>query len=98
MDEVGKALSRIRKGKASGIDGIPIEFYSSDIKYFAPLLTILFNTIIVSADIPDDWAQGLVYPVHKNGDKSYPQSYRKVYLIPSLAKEALKKIVGHLKT
>ena len=50
MDEVEKALSRIRKGKASGIEGIPIELYSSDIKYFTPLLTTLLNTIFDSAD------------------------------------------------
>ena len=85
MDEVEKALGRIRKGKASGIDGIPIELYSSDIKYFTTLLTTLFNTIFDSTDYPDDWAQGLVYPVHKKGDKSDPQNYRKVSLIPSLA-------------
>ena len=86
MDEVEKALGGIRKGKASGIDGIPIELYSSDIKYFTPLLTTLFNTIFDSADYPDDWAQGLIYPVHKKGDTSDPQNYRKVSLIPSLAK------------
>ena len=89
LDEVEKALGRIRKGKhgkASGIDGIPIELYSSDIKYFTPLLTTLFNTIFDSADYPDDWAQGLIYPVHKKGDKSDPQNYRKVSLIPSLSK------------
>ena len=85
INEVEKAPGRIRKGKASGIDGIPIELYSSDIKYFTPLLTTLFNTIFDSADYPDDWAQGLIYPVHKKGDKSDPQNYRKVPLIPSLA-------------
>ena len=47
---------------------------------------ILFNIIFASADYPDDWAQGLIYSVHKKGDKSDPQNYRKVYLIPSLAK------------
>ena len=41
MDGVEKALIKIKKGKASGIDGIPIECYSSDIKYFTPLLTTL---------------------------------------------------------
>ena len=41
-------------------------------------LPILFNTIFDSADYPDDWAQGLIYPVHKKGDKSDPQNYRKV--------------------
>ena len=51
LDEVEKALGR--KGKASGIDGIPIKLYSSDIKYFTPLLTTLFNTIFDSADYPD---------------------------------------------
>ena len=61
LDEVDKALSRIKKGKASGIDGIPIELYSSNIKYFTPLLTTLFNTIFDSADYSDDWAQGLIY-------------------------------------
>ena len=86
LDEVEKALGRIRKGKASGIDGIPIELYSSDIKYVTPLLTTLFNTIFDLADYPDDWTQGLIYPVHKKGDKSDPQNYRKVSLISSLAK------------
>ena len=86
LDEEEKALSRIRKGKASGIDGIPIELYFLDNKYFTPLLTPLFNNILDSADYPDDWAQGLIYPVHKKGDKSDPQNYRKVSLIPSLAK------------
>ena len=85
MEEVEKDLSIKRKHKASGIDGIPIELYSSDNKYFTPLLTTLFNTIFVSADCPDGWAQGLIYPVHKKGDKSDPQNYRKVSLIPSLA-------------
>ena len=69
MDE-DKALIKIKKGKASGIDGIPIECYSSDTKYFTPLLTTLFNTIFDSADYSKDWAQGLIYPVHKKGDKS----------------------------
>ena len=81
-----KALSRIRRGKASGIVAIPIELYSSDIKYFTPLLTTLFNTIFDSADYPDDWTQGMIYPAHKKGDNSDPQNYRKVSLIPSLAK------------
>ena len=86
MDEVEKALFKIKKSKASGIDGIPIECYSSDIKYFTPLLTTLFNIIFDSADYSKDWAQGLIYPVHKKGDKSDAQNYRKVSLIPTLAK------------
>ena len=65
MDEVEKALVKIKKGKSSGIDGIPIECYSSDIKYFTPLLTTLLITIFDSADYQKDWAQGLIYPVHK---------------------------------
>ena len=48
MDKVEKALIKINKGKASGIDGIPIECYSSDIKYFTPLLTTLFNTMAIN--------------------------------------------------
>ena len=62
------------------------ECYSSDIKYFTPLLTTLFNTIFDSADYPKDWAQGLIYPVHKKGDKSDAQNYGKVSLIPFLSK------------
>ena len=58
LDEVEKALGRIRKGKA-------------------------FNTILASTNYPDDWALGLIYPVHKKGDKSNPQSYGNVSLIIS---------------
>ena len=78
MYEVRKALIKIKKGKASGIDGIPIKCYSSDIKYFT--LTTLFDTIFDLADYPKDWAQGLIYPVHKKGDISDAQNYRKVFL------------------
>ena len=48
MDEVEKALIKIKKGKASGIDGILIECYSSDIKYFTPLLycAVLYCTVL----------------------------------------------------
>ena len=68
LDEVEKALIKIKEGRASGIHVIPIECYSSDIKYFTHLLTTLFNTIFDSADYPKDWAKGLIYPVHKKGD------------------------------
>ena len=78
----------MRKCEASGIDGIPIELYSLDIKYFTPLLTTLSNTIFDLTGYADA-AHGLIglYPVHKKDYKSDPQlDYRKVSLISSLAK------------
>ena len=54
-----KALSKMRKGKSLRIDGIPIEVYSSDLHYFTPLLTTLFNTTFDSADYPENWVRGL---------------------------------------
>ena len=70
MDEVEKALIKIKKGKASGIDGIPIECYSSDIKYFTPLLTTLFNTIFDSADyLKDQFTKKAINQMHKTTEK-----------------------------
>ena len=74
MDEV-VALFKIRKGNASGMNGIPIEFYSLDIKYFTPLMTTLFDIVFAPEDYPKDCAQGLIHPVQKKMIYQIPKRF-----------------------
>ena len=43
--EVSKAISRPTKDNVPGPDGLTASFYQSNIGFFAPLLTDLFNNI-----------------------------------------------------
>ena len=68
-DELGKAISALKSGKAVGEDQICTEM----IKYMPelrPLLLKLFNRILQTGDYPKAWATGLVVPLYKKGDQN----------------------------
>ena len=35
---------------------------------------------------PDSWIEGLIFPVHKGGDKKDPIHYRRITVLPSKGK------------
>ena len=79
--EVKEALKRIKRGKAMGLDGIPIEVWKC-LGYIAIVwLTKLLNHIFWSNRMPDEWRSILV-PIFKNkGDIQSCTNYRGVKLM-----------------
>ena len=51
-------------------------------------LTNLFNTILQSGLIPEQWVQSMIKPIYKNkGDPLNPENYRPIALLSCLRKQ-----------
>ena len=86
IDEIKKAIRKLKCQKAAGIDGIPAEFYKHGCNKLLPALVLLLNTIIANGEYPSSWATGIIYPVHKKPDHNVPDNYRKVTVMPCVGK------------
>jgi ribonuclease HI/exonuclease III len=90
--EVAKAISQSTNGKASGLDGIPYEFYKmwkADPKKkdeICPydtieILQIVFNDIEEHGVTGPEWAQGIMALLYKKKDKMRIENYRPITLL-----------------
>ena len=53
----------------------------------APSLTHIFNLFLYQGLLPSDWKIARVTPIFKNkGDKSDPNNYRPISVVPTIAK------------
>ena len=86
IDEIQKAIRKLKYKKAAGIDGISAEFYKHGCKELLLALVLLFNTIIANGDYPSSWTTGIIHPVHKKADHNVPDNYRKVTVMPCIGK------------
>ena len=41
-----------------------------------PYLTALFNKILQTGFFPEEWAEGVIVPIHKSGNKNIVDNYR----------------------
>ena len=85
-DEVIHAVNHIRVSSSPGPDGISMHFYKNTLHLILPFLKTLFNEIFDSGNIPKDWGESVMVPVHKNGPRDDPNNYRGISLINSLCK------------
>ena len=68
LDEIKRAIKKLKRNKACGIDGIVNEFL---------LYLKLFNIVINTGLVPDGWGIGIITPVYKSsGPAEDPCNYR----------------------
>ena len=85
--EVRMFVKNLKNNKASGIDGILNEFIKHSLDLMLPLYLKLFNKILDTGEMPEDWVKGLIIPVYKNkGSKSNADNYRGITLLSCLGK------------
>ena len=82
MVEVRKALKQMKTGKATGLDDIPIEAWKCLGEVRAIWLTRLFNEILITKKMPDEWRISVVVPIYMNkGDIQNWTNYRWIKLM-----------------
>ena len=64
--EVKEALRKMDNGKAVGPDNIPIEVWKRLGEQGIRWLTKLFNEILRSKRMPDEWRKSTLIPIYKN--------------------------------
>ena len=78
------------KNNKAGYDRVLNEHISSTVSILLSLYTKLFNLILDTRVIPDEWLTGIVKPIFKNkGDPTQPENYRTTGVKQVLEKGAL---------
>ena len=85
-DEIEKAIRKLKKGKAVGIDQINNEMIKSASAYILDSLQNIFNAILCNQYYPDDWKLGIITNLYKSGDKLNTNNYRGLTINSSIAK------------
>ncbi|KAK3564444.1 hypothetical protein QTP86_020382 [Hemibagrus guttatus] len=65
-DEVRKVLKRMKSGKAVGPDDIPVEVWKCLGEAAVEFLTSLFNRVLESERMPEEWRRSVLVPIFKN--------------------------------
>ncbi|KAK3534319.1 hypothetical protein QTP86_014230, partial [Hemibagrus guttatus] len=81
-DEVRKALKRMKSGKAVGPDDIPVEVWKCLGEAAVEFLASLFNRVLESERMPEEWRRSVLVPIFKNkGDVQRCSNYRGIKLM-----------------
>ena len=95
MLEIKNALSKIKNAKALRPDAIPIEVWKGLEKIGAMWLTKLFNNIVATKRMLDDWRKSILVPIYKNkGDIQSCNNYRGIKLMSHTMK-LWEKVIEH---
>ena len=87
MAELNHAISKVKKGRASGEDGVLYEFLA----HLGPVglgqLLALYNRSWEEGLLPAAWTHAIIHPIPKGKkDRSLPSSYRPISLTSCLVK------------
>ena len=66
-EEISNGIKKLKNNKASGLDSISNEMIKASAPIILPFLVIFFNKILETKEYPDEWAVGIITPVHKSG-------------------------------
>ncbi|KAK3571592.1 hypothetical protein QTP86_015323 [Hemibagrus guttatus] len=81
-DEVRKALKRMKSGKAVDPDDIPVEIWKCLGEAAVEFLASLFNRVLESERMPEEWRRSVLVPIFKNkGDVQSCSNYRGIKLM-----------------
>ncbi|XP_055539429.1 uncharacterized protein LOC129726581 [Wyeomyia smithii] len=79
IHEVLCEIGKLKNNKAAGKDGLPSEL----LKHGREALAIALHWVISREEekLPDEWMEGVIYPIYKRGDKLECRNYRGISLI-----------------
>jgi len=78
--EISKAVNKLKKKKAAGLDGIPAELLKCGGEALVKGMTQLFIIIWHTEDVPKEWRQGVIVPLPKKGCLSDCNNWRGITL------------------
>ena len=81
MDEVWRAVKRLKSAKSAGVDEIRPEMLKALGGAGFVWLTRVFQAAWDSGEAPEDWQLGVVVPLFKKGDRADCNNYRGISLL-----------------
>ena len=81
-EEVERQLNKMKNGRSCGPDGIPTEALTQLGDWGVRQLTKIFNAIMQSGKMPDEWRESIITPIYKDkGDHMNCRNYRGIKLL-----------------
>jgi hypothetical protein len=79
--EVEIAIAKLKKYKSPGNDQIPAELSEAGGEILLSAIHRLINSVWNKEELPDQWKESIIVPVHKKGDKTDCNNYRGISLL-----------------
>ena len=86
LEEVKLMATRLKNGKASGLDMLPAELLKHVNEKFMIVFTKLFNKLLQSGKFPEEWSTGIIGVLFKGGDETDLNNYRGITLLSIFGK------------
>jgi hypothetical protein len=79
--EVENAIAKLKKYKSPGSDEIPAELIQAGGEILLSATHKLINSVWNKEELPDQWKESIIVPVHKKGDKTDCNNYSGISLL-----------------
>jgi hypothetical protein len=83
--EIADAIKRLKRGKATGLEGVKVEFVIDGCDALLRILLTLFNKLL-SKGFCSSLAVGVIHALFKSGDASSIDNYRGITVDPMIVK------------
>ena len=74
--EVELAIENLKSHKAPGNDQIPAELIKAGGRTFRCAVHKLIISVWNNEELPEEWKESIIVPIHKKGDKTDCNNYR----------------------
>jgi hypothetical protein len=79
--EVEDAIGKLKRYKSPGVDQIPAELIQAGGETLCSEIHKLINLILKKKELPHQWKESLVVPIHKKDDKTDYSNYEGISLL-----------------
>ena len=86
LAEVQKIVKRLKNGKAAGTDKIVNEILRYGGDNMNQALWQLCKLMFEKEKVPDEWLEGIIFPIYKDSDRRDPLNYRGITLLSVVSK------------
>jgi hypothetical protein len=82
--EVEISTAKLKTYNSPGSDEIPAELNKARVMILLSAIHRLINSVGNKEELPDQWKESVIVPVHKKGDKTDCNNYRGISLLSTL--------------
>jgi hypothetical protein len=75
------AIGKLKRYRSPGVDQIPVELIQAGRETLCLEIHKLIKLIWNKEELPHQWKESIVVPIHKKGDKTYCSNYRGISLL-----------------
>jgi len=83
VSDVEIAIDKLKSRKSPGIDQIPAELIKTGSRTICLEIHKLITSIWKKEELPREWKESIIVPIHKKGDKTDCNNYRGISVSPA---------------